>query len=641
MMKGEKMEKNIRYSQTLEEINEISEKIDYLIHNKHWEILLEITKVIKLFGEEIGSNGISTDEDVIEIWGIQNSNIDLFKEVLKENLSILKTEYTELLSLPNTQRGIIKEFQYTSMKMAILKSNDSISCLYEDKQLIEESMKIIPASTQIVILLGTGTKDLYNELSQKYEVIGIEPCEKINEMQEDNILNMKDSHFYEDLKNTILKCVGIETSVLLHPHYKHVDKISDALKRIKNLLNNTSIELNTRAIYTENWYKEAFLNRKILENKINKIVKFDSLYEKHKGEHALMIAGGPSLEDAIPYLKKIQHFYRIIAIGQTLKVLINNDIIPDYVVSIDTKEENYHFFKGIENRTPLVFPLQINHNIVRNSKGVLIPLSDTPLNSKLVPFIKTRSFSASTVAISAVMFSHHLGFETIGLIGQDLALKGESYYSESVKKNSSTDGQLSEVMYDVELNNGEIGKTTPALLSFLENYKSVFKVIKNLEYRMYNTSEYGAKIGNVKYKSLDNVLMVSRKNKLAFESSEFISDMDKRQFQKTRDHIFEIFNALKVQLEIVNKKLYRILDKNVVTIDEYRIVVKEWEKMIFNKEFDEYLNPLQLAHIIHIQNSIRLTDIYKSTNVNRIKIVYLMRNVIESLIRVLDDLKSS
>jgi len=631
------MQKNIRYAQTLEEINGILEKIDYLIHGYHWETLLEITNLIKLLGEEIGSNGISTDEDVLEIWEIQTYDISLFREVLKENLNILKTEYTELLSLPNTQSGVIKEFRYSSMKMAILRSNNSITCLFEDKQVIEESIKKIPDSTQIVILLGTGTKELYNELLQKYEVIGIEPCERINEIQEDNILKMSDFEFYEKLKNTILRCVGIETSVVLHPHYKNVHQISDILKKIKKLLNNTSIELNTRAIYAENWYKEAFLNQKILRNKIDKIVNFDNLHEKHKGEHALMIAGGPSLEDAIPYLKKFQHFYRIIAIGQTLKVLIKNDIIPDYVVSIDTKEDNHHFFKGIENKTPLVFPLQLNHNIVQNSTGVLIPLSDTPLNSKLVPFIKTTSFSASTVAISAVMFSYHLGFETIGLIGQDLALKGESYYSESVKRNSLTDGQLSEVMYDVELNNGEFGKTTPILLSFLENYKNVFKIIKNLEDRMYNTSEYGAKIGNVKYKSLDDILMKLKKDKLVFESSEFISDIEKKQFEENKDHIFEIFNILKNQLKIVNKKLRRKLDKNVVTINEYKLIVKEWEKIIFNKEFDEYLVPLKLAQFIHIQNKIRVIDIYKSTNSNRIEVIYLMENTMKNLIELLED----
>ncbi len=114
-----------------------------------------------------------------------------------------------------------------------------------------------------------------------------------------------------------------------------------------------------------------------------------------------MIAGGPSLEEAFPYLKQAQNAYYIIAIGQTVKVLYEHGIRPDFVVSIDAGEANAHFFKDIELDVPLVYSLQVNHQIPQRAKGLLIPYADSQISQELLAYSKTSFTSYPTVAFSS------------------------------------------------------------------------------------------------------------------------------------------------------------------------------------------------------------------------------------------------
>ncbi|MGX8236986.1 motility associated factor glycosyltransferase family protein [Exiguobacterium undae] len=626
------MNSSKKHIKILDELKNISKNFNSLTRIKAWDTLNEIAKMVQIFGAEINSNGVSTEKELYELLELSKANTNHFSKALKENLDLLIVEYNELIKLPVSRNLTIRQFEHTSKKMAIIKSENFIKCLSEDELLISKVLNNISANTQTVILLGTGTNELIAEISLSYEVIGIEPCNVSVEQKVKNCLYLEDNDFYEKLKQHLIECVGLSTTIVLHPSYQDVPGLSNILKVIKNLLNATDIELNTRILNTESWYQQAFLNHRTIEEKIDSVINMDLIKDKHKGEHALMIASGPSLEEALPHLKKLQHSHRIIAIGQSVKALLNNDIYPDYVVSTDTHENNYHFFKGIHIEIPLVFSMQVNHKIPKNTNGLLIPLNDTSFNGMLLPFLKTKSFTASTVAISAVMFGHYLGFDSIGLVGQDLALRNNEYYSQSVKNNALNDGQLSEDFYNVELNNGEIGKTTPVLFSFLENYQSVFRLINDLEKRLYNVSKCGAKIGDVIFRPIDQISAKDKKNKVIFNSSEYLSHEDKKNKFLKQNRVLEIFKESENILCKINHKLSKIIEKKVVTEEEYREVIKEMDKFLDNKVFSEIIVPLQIVQILSTQNKSRILKSRKSSSDERMQIVYLIKNVIGNIL---------
>ncbi|WP_113927288.1 6-hydroxymethylpterin diphosphokinase MptE-like protein, partial [Bacillus sp. P14.5] len=293
------------------------------------------------------------------------------------------------------------------------------------------------------------------------------------------------------------------TEVIKHPLYEDTKALLELLKLVRNYLSESRIDLTTRKVYTENWYKESFQNANYLHENLDRVFNVDCLKRQYKGSHALMIAGGPSLEDAIPYLQKAQHAYYIIAIGQTVKVLVENEIQPDFVISIDTGEANAHFFQDVELNVPLVYSLQVNHQIPQRANGLLIPYADAQLTQDLLAYSKTVFSTYPTVALAAVAFANYLDFDSIGLIGQDLALREGEYYSASVKQVSSTNGQLNKTLYDIPLNNGEMGKTTPILFGFLTSYQTLIKSYVGLSEKLINYAEKGARIEGASYKSLE------------------------------------------------------------------------------------------------------------------------------------------
>lgn len=65
----------------------------------------------------------------------------------------------------------------------------------------------------------------------------------------------------------------------------------------------------------------------------------NSLHGIFKNKPAIVVAAGPSLNDAMPYLQKTAASFVVIAVGTALKPLLKNNIIPDLVVTVDASHK--------------------------------------------------------------------------------------------------------------------------------------------------------------------------------------------------------------------------------------------------------------------------------------------------------------
>ncbi|MCT4784383.1 6-hydroxymethylpterin diphosphokinase MptE-like protein, partial [Exiguobacterium himgiriensis] len=442
--------------QILDELHGISKQVILLAESDASDILDEIVEMIRLFGEKIQSNGICTPEHVLQLQAIKQENKQLFANVIYDNLQLLITEYESLLAMEN-QNQIVFPFRYHENEMALVKQHENNHYFVNETIMEFEKLQArISEDTEAIILLGYGSGMFHAELLKQYHVLTIDPLSLPADVKNDTVLSFNDS---KDASKTLLQSkfqsfIGLKTEVIKHPLYEDTQSLLELLKLVRNYLSESRIDLTTRKVYTESWYQESFQNASYLKENLDRIITIDSLKHQYKGSHALMIAGGPSLEDAIPYLQQAQHAYYIIAIGQTVKVLFDHEIRPDFVISIDAGEANAHFFQDIELDMPLVYSLQVNHQIPKRANGLLIPYADAQLTQDLLTFSKTVFSTYPTVALAAVAFANYLDFDSIGLIGQDLALREGEYYSASVKEVSSTDGQFNKTLYDIPLNNG-------------------------------------------------------------------------------------------------------------------------------------------------------------------------------------------
>lgn len=622
-----------QFKSILKELREMSNQIAILIANESWDVLDEVLEMIQLFGEKITSNGIRTKEDVIELKEIKTQDCFLYANIVYDNLKLLIIEYEQLAKTEKVD-SLVSPFQFEDYQMALIKDgNSSHRFINETAADLESIINQISEDTEAIILVGYGSGFLYSNLAKSYHTLVLDHYALPIELQDKSVLSSFDAHDRYLLNEKLQSFIGLKTAVIAHPLYIQSHELVELLTSVRNLLEEVQIVLNTRMTYTEKWYTEIFMNSINIRNQAHRVFNIDQLKNRYTTKKVLMIAGGPSLEEALPYLKKAQHAYYIIAIGQTVKALLDYQIKPDYVISIDVSEANAYFFKDIELDIPLVYSLQVNHHIPKSSKGILIPYADTLVAKDLLPYLNTTFSTFPTVALAAVAFAHHLGFEEIGLIGQDLALREGEYYSASVKQSSSSDGLFHKKLYDIPLNNGKTGKTTPILRSFLKGYSSLFKLYPELKAKLVNYAEQGALIEHVTCQPI-NTLQTTKvtKEKLQIDenySSIYIPILE----------VQEKFVAMIDQLERLTKQLSRGLEKKAVTVDEFEKLLRNWDDMIEAPSFRTHILPLQLVNLLIIQNKIHLHNKYKSYSYARLEILSYMHTTAKSLIKQLKNIQ--
>lgn len=622
--------------QILNELHEISKQVILLVESDAWNVLDEIVEMVRLFGEKIHSNGIRTVKHVVELQEIKKENKQLFANIVYDNLQLLIAEYESLLTTEN-QSEIVFPFRYHENEMALVKQHTGSHYFVNETSVEFEQLQArIADDTEAIILLGYGSGAYHARLLEQYHVLAIDPFSLPSSVKSDAVLSFNDSKddYKILLQSKFQSFIGLKTEVIKHPLYEDTKALLELLKLVRNYLSESRIDLTTRKVYTENWYKESFRNANYLHENLDRIFNIDCLKRQYKGSHVLMIAGGPSLEDAIPYLQKAQHAYYIIAIGQTVKVLVENEIQPDFVISIDAGEANAHFFQDVELNVPLVYSLQVNHQIPQRANGLLIPYADAQLTQDLLAYSKTVFSTYPTVALAAVAFANYLDFDSIGLIGQDLALREGEYYSASVKQVSSTDGQFNKTLYDIPLNNGEMGKTTPILFGFLTSYQTLIKSYAGLSEKLINYAEKGARIEGASYKSLE-MLQTKPIQKYKLEK------MNDTELNIPIEYVQNLLDSILHRLQKLKKRLHRVMNQKAVTVDEFEKLLRDWDAMIEAPSFRTHIMPLQLVNLLIIQNKIRFHNRYNRTSAARLSILSRMFEAIQELETQLHTIKQT
>lgn len=157
---------------------------------------------------------------------------------------------------------------------------------------------------------------------------------------------------------------------------------------------------------------------------------FDALRGKFDGLTALSIASGPSLNEAIPFLKDKNGKYVIIACDSSVKPLLESGIMPDFVTAIEREEIVTRYFQkaSFDPTTTLIAPHVLLKSsfdhfdgikaIYAHNSGLCKPLGFDFLGSPLA-----TGFSAGNLNISAAIA---MGFKKIVMIGHNLGFDADS-----------------------------------------------------------------------------------------------------------------------------------------------------------------------------------------------------------------------
>ena len=163
--------------------------------------------------------------------------------------------------------------------------------------------------------------------------------------------------------------------------------------------------------YSEKKDKESAL---ILDSILKKTDSIEKIRKLIQDRTVLVIGSGPSLSIAIPKLKKLEKSIKIAA-DSSLKLLVDNEIIPDIIVTDLDGDEN-----TIEriSKTKSIFVIHAHGDNIEKLQMVK-KMKNCIGTTQTNPFNKIQNFGGFTDGDRGVFLASHFDAKKIILFGMD------------------------------------------------------------------------------------------------------------------------------------------------------------------------------------------------------------------------------
>lgn len=315
----------------------------------------------------------------------------------------------------------------------------------------------------------------------------IKYCKEVNQ-QIFNYENIKivtgdNPDFYKLLSRT-LKCVN---DIIIHK--PSLDTIKESNIKLYDLLNDFNC---TKQLFN---IDDTYLILGEENTEVNLLKNFTGikvLLEKFKKKDKpfLIVSAGPSLDEKLDLLTEVQEKFNIICVGSSLRAIMENGIVPDAIVIIDSKEIVMKQFCGYENENiPLCFPPSASRWAIDSYNGPKYIFTEQDEDDIQV---------VGTVVVSAIDIAIKSNAKEIVLLGQDLAYSGKKSHVSSYEKiyGFKDNEKSSHRIVYVKGVKGEMLETSQGYLIFKHKIEQLIGRNNNIKY--INCSE-GACIEGTEY----------------------------------------------------------------------------------------------------------------------------------------------
>lgn len=286
---------------------------------------------------------------------------------------------------------------------------------------IRELLKKINDNEHIIIV--EPSFDLFLHVLDEYDITDI-----IQDVRVRLTIVELDTSMLAVFISELVHWINLKSQIIcIHPQYDKCFYIE-----CKNYLKSLE-EHNYRILINRN--TEAYFGRDLVKNTIlnYRYIPYSNYLLELKGKirtdiPAIIVAAGPSLDLNIDELKRAKGKSVIFATDTALRYLYRHGIKPDVVVTLDPKKPPSYFDNVDFENIPLFCSSEANHEALLKHEGRKIWfVCHNFINTMYHEFDKyiSRYNPGGSVATAAFSICKSLGFETIILIGQDLAYKGE------------------------------------------------------------------------------------------------------------------------------------------------------------------------------------------------------------------------
>ena len=348
--------------------------------------------------------------------------------------------------------------------------------------------------------------------------------------------------------------------MLTTPAYRDMNtqKFNEMVETLQRMVGRYNLDLK----YTQQ--KFFPIARTIIQNIPNLIKEppLSSIKDFYKGQTAVVVSAGPTLDRNIETIKKYRNNIVLIVVGTAMKTLAKHGITPDFLCIIETYDSSKQI-EGLDlSEVNFVTEPFSNINLRKfKFKQIYSHISDNmPVNSFWSNIINENTeeyLSKGTVSYTALNVARILGCSKIVMVGQDLAyIEGQCYSKDSAYKDL-------ECRFNKENNRWEItAKDFDSFADSLSNYPEREKRLEAARTRLKN-------LNNSLYyvKSIKGGQIPTESVYAAFIKplSEFAQKFNDREFINTSLEGAQIDGYKNMPLEEALKDTKPISNRNIIS----------------------------------------------------------------------------
>lgn len=255
-----------------------------------------------------------------------------------------------------------------------------------------------------------------------------------------------------------------------------------------------------------NFTQKIFIKTQ-LENIADNHTQAKKLKKTFDGKTCIVIAGGPSLDNNINWIKENQDKLYIIAVSRIAGKLAKTGIRVDIIVSVDPQEFSFDVSRGmfdLADNTLLVHSYHASPKILSQWQGACLYMGQR------LPWKNDNDYDniitvGPTVTNSSVRLAIEMGFSRILLSGVDFCYSKSGYSHASGTVEASLGPSLGHNTIWVETYAGKQAETLIQLKQAMESLELEAKTHPSVE--MINLSSDAAKIQGVTYSEPNKLVL--------------------------------------------------------------------------------------------------------------------------------------
>ncbi len=379
-----------------------------------------------------------------------------------------------------------------------------------------------------------------------------------------------------------------------------------------------------------------------LENVAENQIPCSKLYNRFKGSTAVLLAGGPSLDDILPWVVLNRDKLVVIAVSRIAKQLLKHNVAPDFFVTVHTQSISFDVSKEM-----LLFSkdsILLNHaqacpQLISQWQGKSFFLGHIlPWESDLNG--PSKDLIGPTVSHAAYEIILRMGFRKIILGGVDLCYsqKNKSHAQGSFEADLTVQAEGGDVK--IETNDGHLAETTFAFQRGILEFGRMALQAKNQGRQTINPSLFSAKIQGVDVVALNDI-QLGNDNQL----SKFLQDNQGISPSELQEYYNSIIQELSYAINLTTEIRRRALQGFQTASLDHEEALQD-QRILICKDIIEDLNQPQLVPIltviksygIHFFNSLRKP--HTSINSDKKNVLEFYRLYFTAIIVSSDRLKS-